>query len=432
MAMLNKYFEIEKSGSTVGTEIMAGFTTFLTMSYIIFVNPAILKDAGMDQSGVVAATVLVGALSCILMGVFAKLPYGLAPGMGINAFFTYTMVLTDGISWQVALGATFLSGIVFLVLTLLNIRKLIVEAIPANLRRAIAAGIGLFIAFIGLKNGGIVVASAATLVSQGPITTSVGLFLGGLALTSILLVFQINGAVLIGIVVTTVASLGFGLVQLPQKIVSNPDFTSVMFKADILGACKWSLAGPIFTLLMTDMFDSISSFLGLAQAKDGVLLDKDGQPKNIQKALFVDSIATVSAGLFGSSAGTAYIESASGIMVGGRTGLTAVVVGLFFLPFLFLSNLAIMVPSYATAPALVLVGVFMFSEIGKIDFNDYTEAIPAFLAIILIPLTFSITEGIVWGFISYTTLKVLCGRRSELKPMMYVIAVLSIAVIAVR
>jgi len=424
-AIIRKFFKIDELGSTISTEIIAGMTTFLTMSYIIFVNPGILSATGMPFNGVLVATVLVSALCSILMGLLANLPYAIAPGMGINAFFTFSLVIGQGLPWQTALGAVFISGVIFLLLTLGNIRKMIVLAIPINLRRAIAAGIGLFLAFIGMKNAGLIVGSDATLVTSGNITSApVLLFLFGLLLCGILIIYRIKSALLIGIVATTALGIITGNAELPEKILSQPDFTSVFFKLDIAGALTTAMIIPIFTLLFTDMFDSISTFIGVAQVSN--LLDKDGQPKNVQSALFVDSIATLTAGLFGTSSGTAYIESAAGVRAGGRTGLTAIVTGLLFLPFLFIADLIKIVPGYATAPVLVIIGVYMCTEIAKIEFDKYDEGIPAFLAIILIPLTFSISQGIVWGFITYTVFKLAGGKRKELHPMMYVIVVFSV------
>ncbi|WP_372368813.1 NCS2 family permease [Candidatus Uabimicrobium sp. HlEnr_7] len=417
-----RYFKLSENETTLKTEALAGLTTFLTMSYIIFVNPSILKETGMPANAALVATVLVAALSSVLMGVIANLPYALAPGMGINAFFTYTLVITQGISWQVALGATFISGIIFILLTILNVRTLIVIAIPKVLRFSIAAGIGLFIAFIGLKNAGVIVSHPATLVTHGKWSPSVIIFFISLAITIFLVVHKFKIALLVGILVGTLLGIVSGNISLPETIIVAPDF-SLFGQFAIKEALTLSMVAPIFSMLMTDLFDSIATFLGVAQAAN--LLDDEEQPKNISKALFVDAIATTGAGIFGSSAGTTYIESVSGIESGGRTGLTAVVTGILFLPFLFLGNLATVVPSYATAPALVIVGIFMCGQLRYIDFENYEDAIPAFLAIILIPLTYSITQGIVWSFISYTTLKITLGKSDELHPMMYVITLLS-------
>ncbi|MFW6130746.1 MAG: NCS2 family permease [Atribacterota bacterium] len=421
---LNKYFKIQQSGSTIHKEIIAGATTFLTMSYIVFVNPSILSDSGMQYSGVLAATVLVCSVSSILMGLYGKLPYGVAPGMGINAFFTYNLVIGKGIPWQTALGAVFVSGIIFIFLTILRVREYIVKAIPYTLRNAVAAGIGIFIAFVGLQKAGMIVKSKATMVQLGEFGPDIYLFLFGLLITSVLVIYKYKIALFAGIVITTILGLLFGNVSIPQKIISSPDFQSVFMKLDIKNVFTISMIAPVFTLFFTDLFDSISTFMGVSQASN--MLDEQGQPKNINKGLFVDAVSTSISGIFGSSSGTTYIESAAGIQEGGRTGLTAVVVGLLFIPFIFFGNLAKIIPGYATAPALIIVGVYMMSAIKYMDFKNYEESIPAFLSIILIPLTYSITQGIVWGFISYTLFKIIRGKYREIHPMMHVIFVLSV------
>ncbi|MGM0442458.1 MAG: NCS2 family permease, partial [Elusimicrobiota bacterium] len=422
--IIEKFFKLKEYNTTISREIIAGFTTFLTMSYIIFVNPQILSDAGMNYNGVLAATVLVSAVSSILMGLLANLPFALAPGMGINAFFAYTLVIGQGISWQSALGAVFLSGIIFLILTLFKVRRTIVKAIPNTLRNAVAAGIGIFIAFIGLKEAGVIVANESTIVTMGGFNTGVYLFFTGLFITSILVIYKVRVALLAGIIITTVLGWLAGDVGSPSKIFCRPDFSSVFFKLDIKSVLTVSMIAPVFTFLFTDMFDSISTFLGVSQVAD--MLDDEGQPRNVGKALFVDALSTTVSGLFGSSSGTTYIESASGVEEGGRTGLTAVVVGLLFVPFLFLGESVKVIPRYATSPALVIVGVYMMSAIRDIDFKNIEEAIPAFLAIIMIPFTYSITQGIVWGFLTYTVFKVIRGKADQLHPMMYVIFLFSV------
>ena len=362
---MEKLFQLQSRGTTVRTEVLAGITTFLTMAYIIAVNPGILSETGMDFAGVLFATVLVCSISSILMGLYANLPYGLAPGMGINAFFTYAIVLGQGVAWQTALGAVFISGIVFVILSVTNVRTMIVRAIPKSLRYAVAAGIGLFLTVIGLTNVGFIVSSPATTVAFGGLNATTILFLVGLMITGVLVTLKIRGALVIGIVATSivtiiVSAIGVGagwfdapLVSLPDRIFSVPSL-SVFFQLDIGAALSAAMIGPIFALLFTDMFDSISTFLGVAQAAN--LLDEEGQPVNAGKALLVDGVSTTISGLFGTSSGTTYIESAAGIEEGGRTGLTAVVAGLCFLPFMFLSPVLAFVPSVATAP-LVLKGI---------------------------------------------------------------------------
>ncbi len=410
--------------SSVKKEVIAGFTTFLTMSYIIVVNPQILSETGMSFNGVLTATILVSFLSTVLMGLYANLPFALAPGMGINAFFTFTLVITQHIPWQDALGAVFISGIIFIILSVLKVREEIVKAIPKSLRFGIAAGIGLFIAFIGFKNAGFIVRDPATYITRGPLNISVLLFLVGLLITILLLVKKVKGSLLLGIIITTLIAVPFKKFIMPHSIISRPDFTSVFFKLHILSVLKVSMIAPIFTFLFTDMFDSISTFIGIANVAN--MVDENGQPKNVGRALLVDAISTTVSGLFGTSSGTTYIESASGVEEGGRTGLTAITTGVLFLPFLFIGNFLKAIPAFATAPALVIVGVFMMRSVSSIDFKNMEEGIPAFLALILIPLTYSITQGLIWAFISYTLIKIILGKFKEISVMVYIIFIFSI------
>jgi AGZA family xanthine/uracil permease-like MFS transporter len=431
---IENFFKLKNKGTDVKTEIIAGITTFLTMSYIIVVNPAILstKGTGMSFSGVLAATVLVSALSSILMGLIADLPYALAPGMGINAFFTYGIVLGMGVSWQTALGAVFISGIIFIILTLVKVREAIVNAIPASVRLGVAGGIGIFLTLIGLQDANFIVDSPATLIHMGKFSPQMVMFIIGLFFTMYLINKRVKGALMLGILFTSfIAYLNgrlFGseiLINLPKNFVSSPDFSSVFFKLDIKGALNIGMIGIIFTLLFTDMFDSISAFLGVSEVAD--LKDKDGKPKNLNKALFVDAVSTVISGLFGTSSGTTYIESASGIEEGGRSGLTAVVAGLLFLPFLYFSPILSAIPTFATAPALVIVGFYMMKPFSKLDFSNFEESMPAFLALILIPFTYSITQGISWSILSYVFLKIVNGKKMH--PMLYVIAFFCILIL---
>lgn len=427
---MKKFFGVEEKGSTVGTEVIAGIATFLAMAYIIVVNPAILSQTGMSFSGVLFATVLVCTFSSIAMGLYANLPFALAPGMGINAFFTYTLVLGMKVPWETALGAVFISGIIFLILSIFKVRTTIVKAVPSSIRYAVAAGIGLFLTLIGFEQVGFIVQNPATVVSFGGFSLKVILFLVGLFITSILVIKKIKGNLVLGIIITSiisliVSSIGVATGKLEAPLVTPPKGVfalpslEVFLKLDIVGALKWSMIGPIFALLFTDMFDSISTFLGVAQVAG--LIDKDGQPVNVGKALLVDAGATTISGLVGTSSGTTYIESAAGVEEGGRTGLTAVVTGLLFIPFMFFSPLLSFIPSVATAPVLVLVGVFMMKPVADLDWKNMEEAIPAFLALVLIPLTYSITQGIVWGFLSYTIIKVLVGKAREIHWMLYII-----------
>ncbi|MCD6353347.1 MAG: NCS2 family permease, partial [Proteobacteria bacterium] len=381
------------------------------------------------------ATVLVCAFSSIGMGIYANLPYGVAPGMGINAFFTFSLVKGMGINWQTALGAVFISGIIFMLLSVTGVRTEIVKSIPKSLRFGLAAGIGIFLSLIGFTSVGFIVSNKATVVAFGGLNVTIVLFLIGLILTSVLVVKKIQGALIIGILSTSVLALltsfvgtsagwlAKPIVTMPEGIFSLPTF-DVFFKLDIVGALKFGMIMPVFALLFVDMFDSIATFVGIAEVSG--LVEKDGIPTNVGKALLTDAFSTTISGLFGTSSGTVYVESAAGIEEGGRTGLTAVVAGLLFLPFMFLSPLLSFVPSVATAPVLVLVGVFMTQPLKSINWKEYEEAIPAFLSFILIPLTFSITQGVIWGFLTYTVIKLFLGKGKEVHWMLYIIDVLAI------
>lgn len=435
---METFFNLKSNKTNVKTEVIAGITTFLSMMYIIVVNPAIISETGMPFSGVLTATVLVSAFSSIAMGIYAKNPIALAPGMGLNAFFTYSVVLGKEVPWETALGAVFWSGIIFLLLSIFNIRTMIVKAIPKQLRFAVAAGIGLFITFIGFQNSGFVISDPATMVGFKGITPVTATFAIGLAITAILVIKRMKGALIIGIAVTTLLLIPVGRFYgdaswlTPQNnpvlvsfdgIFSMPDF-SLLFTLDLVGSLKLAMWPVIFSFLFTDMFDSISTFIGVSEAAD--LLDEEGEPRNVKESLIVDSVSTTISGLFGTSSGTSYIESATGVEEGGRSGLTAVVTGLLFLPFMFLSPLLSVVPSVATATALVLVGVFMMKPVSEINWTKFDDAIPAFLALILIPLTYSITQGIVWGFLSWTVLKIFTGRGKEVTPALIVIDILAV------
>ncbi|HEU4507743.1 MAG TPA: NCS2 family permease [Pyrinomonadaceae bacterium] len=416
----------------IRTEAIAGITTFFTMAYIIVVNPAILSTpgTGMAFSGVLTATVLICFSMTLLMGLYAKLPFGVAPGMGINAFFTYTVILTQGVWWQVALGIVFWAGVLFLLISVTPIRETIAKAIPAELRIGTAAGIGILLTFIGLKNAGLIVSDPVTFVKLGVLGRETVLAIFGLVVT---LIFMMRGsalAYLAGIFSVTVFSWAAGLVPSPGSFFSAPDFQTVFLKLDIIGALKLSLLPAIIGILFTDLFDSISTFMGVAHAAN--LLDENGNPRNLRQGLIVDSVATFGAGLAGTSSGTAYIESIAGINSGGRTGLTSVFTAVCFLPCFFLAPLAGMVPLYATAPVLVLVGAAMFKSVGSINFGKIEEGLPGFLTIILIPLTFSITQGILWGFIAHVGLYLAVGRRREIHPVMYVLALIAIGLLVLE
>jgi AGZA family xanthine/uracil permease-like MFS transporter len=426
---MQNFFDMARHNTTCRTEIIAGITTFLATMYIIVVNPAIISKCGMPFNGVLTATVLVAAFSSIAMGIYANNPIVLAPGMGINAFFTYTVVLGMGVRWETALGAVFWAGIIFILLSVFNIRTLIVKAIPVQLRYAIAAGIGLFITLIGFTNSGFIASHPATIIGRGVLDAKTLTFLAGLALSALLVVKRTKGALIVGIVFTTLAATAIGrlwgdeLVVVWQGIAAAPDF-STFLKLDLIGSIKLALWPVIFALLFTDMFDSLSTFVGIAEAGD--IKDNEGEPRNIRQSLIVDGVATAVSGLFGTSSATSYIESAAGIEEGGRTGLTAVVAGLLFLPLMFFSPLLSIVPAIATAPVLVLVGVFMIRPVTRIDWQNYDNAIPAFLAMFLIPVTYSITQGIIWGFLSWTVIKILAGKKEEITPALLVIDIFAV------
>jgi AGZA family xanthine/uracil permease-like MFS transporter len=424
---MHSFFELQKNKTTLQTEIIAGMSSFLATSYIIVVNPGILSQAGMPFAAVLTATVLVCFFSSLMMGIYAINPILVAPGMGLNAFFTFTAVLGMKVPWQIALGAVFWSGIVFLLLSVFNIRTYIVKAIPRPMRYAIAAGIGLFITLIGFSNAGFIVHNPVTIIGIGHLSPTVLTFLTGLLITAVLVTRRVKGAILLGIIFTTLAAYPIGrwwgdpangaLVNY-KGVFAAPDF-SLFFRLDLVNSLQWSILPLIFAFVFTDLFDSLSTIVGLAEASN--LLDEHGEPRNIKRSLLTDAVSTTIAGLVGSSPGTAYIESAVGIEEGGRTGLTAVVGALLFLPFLFLAPLLSVVPSIATAPALVLVGTFMIRPVIKIKWHQLDEAIPAFLAMVLIPFTYSITQGIIWGFLSWTALKLLTGKKEDVTPALLVI-----------
>ncbi len=433
--VLERYFRLKERGTDINTEIIAGITTFLTMAYIIVVNPYILSKTGMDFSSVLFATVIVSAVSSILMGLYANLPYALAPGMGLNAFFTFTLVLGMKVPWQTALGAVFISGIVFIILSVTKIRTLVLEAVPTTLRHAVAAGIGLFLAVIGLTEAGFIKTGKGTIVAFGGFNVHTVLFIIGLFVTSLLVARGVKGALVLSILFNSLIAFvagkvgaGMGwiekpIVALPSKIVSIPKL-DVFLKLDIKNALKLGMIGPVFTFLFSDMFDSISTFLGVAYV--GGLLDEKGQPINVDRALLIDALGTTISGLSGTSSATTYIESAAGIREGGRTGLTAVVAGLIFLPFMFFGPVLSLIPSVATAPVLFIVGIYMAQSLKNIDWSNMEEAIPAFAAFLLIPLTYSITQGIVWGFLMFTVIKMLTGKVRELPAMLLIIDIFAI------
>lgn len=421
---MGRLFKLAENGTTVRSEIIGGITTFLTMAYIIFVNPMILSDAGMDKPALITATCVAAALGTLLVGLWANVPFAMAPGMGLNAFFTYTLVMGEELSWQTALGVVFVSGVAFLILTVAGIREKVVTAIPLSLRIATAAGIGLFITFIGLKNMGLIVDNPATLVSIGALSQPVIIGLLALVLITVLEIRKVKGSILIGIAAATIAGTLLGEVSMPEAVCSvPPSLAPIAFKLDILGALQWGLIGAIFSFMFVDLFDSIGTIVACSYEAGHV--EEDGTIKRIDKVLEADAVATVAGSLLGTSTTTTYIESASGIADGARTGLSAVVTGVLFLIALFFAPLIGVVPGFATAPALVIVGVFMFRNIKQIDFTEMKTAVPAFLTMILMPLTFSIATGLTVGFLSHLIISIFCGDAKKISLVMWVVGLLS-------
>jgi AGZA family xanthine/uracil permease-like MFS transporter len=417
---LERYFEFEALGTNWRTEILAGFTTFFTMAYIIFVNPSILREAGMPFTAVVAATCVSAAFGSLMMGVLARYPIALAPGMGLNAYFTYTVVKGLGVAWQVALGAVFISGVVFVILTVAGVRQLIVSTLPAELYAAVAVGIGIFIALIGFRNAGIIVPSPETIVSLGNLRDSkTVLAIFGLLLTAALLAWRVRAAMLIGVLSTAALGAVFGLVAWQPQTYSFADITATAFQLDVPGALSLGLIEIVFVFLFVDLFDNLGTLV--AVGKKARLFDESNRIPRINRILSADAIATIAGSLAGTSTVVSYIESASGVVAGGRSGVTAIVTGLLFLAALFLAPLAGAIPTAATAPALILVGSMMMSHAAEIDWNEYAVSIPAFLTILAIPLTFSIANGIAFGFTAYTLLRILRGEFARIHWLMYVL-----------
>ena len=414
--LLDNFFEISKNNTNVKTEVVAGITTFMTMAYILIVNPLILSAAGMDQGAVFTATALSALVATLIMGLYAKLPFAQAPGMGLNAFFAFTVVLGMGYSYQFALTAVFLEGIIFILLTLFNVREAIVDSIPANIKKAISVGIGLFIALIGLEGAGIIVhpQDGGTIVALGDITSGTALLaIIGILITGILLVRKVKGALFIGMLITAVVGIPMGVTPVPTSIVSvPPSISSVFLQFEWSNIFSIDMLIVLFTLLFMDMFDTIGTLVGVAtKAK---MLDENGKVPNIKKALFADAVGTTFGACVGTSTVSTFVESASGVAEGGRTGLTAVSTGIMFALALFFSPVFASITSAVTCSALVLVGLFMIEPIKEIELNEYTEAIPAFLTIIMMPLSYSISDGIVFGVISYIVLKLFAGKSKDI------------------
>lgn len=447
--MLDKYFALSARKTDVKTEIMAGITTFMTMAYILFVNPSILGSAGMDKDAVLLATALGAGLVTIMMGVFVNYPIALAPGMGLNAFYAFTVVIGMGVSWQIALGAVFISGIIFIILTVTQVRQLLVEGMPASLKNAITVGIGLFITIIGLKLSGLmsirlslipptlekIVAakgngtplSFETIIEMGKLADKdVLLTVFGLILIAVLMARKVKGAMLLGIIVTTLVGIAVGLVKIPAGFspVAIPDFSkNAFFALDIKGALNMGLTTIIFTFTFVELFDTMGTLVGTA-TKAGIMDAKTGKFPGIGKAMTVDATGVSLGALLGTSTITAFVESAAGIGAGGKTGLTAVVCGILFILALFFSPIAGLIPDAATAPALIIVGALMMESIKQIDFGDFTEGFPAFLTIVMMPFTYSIANGVSAGLVLYPLLKLITGRSREVHWIVYVLAIL--------
>ena len=435
-SFIERYFKVREKGSSVRTELIAGLTTFIAMAYILFVNPNILADAGIPKDAAIASTIWIAALASMTMGIFANYPVALAPGMGLNAFFAYYVCGVLGLHWTVALGAVFFSGVLFLILTLGGIRQAIINAVPRDLKLAISVGIGLFIAFIGLKGTGLIVENSATYVSLGHVTEPTTLLsLFGLLFTAALMARNVHGAILIGIFVTTVLAMVLDMTPAPHGIsdivsTSLPHLGDTFGQLDLAGAWHYGLVSIIFTFTVVELFDNMGTLIGLTtKAK---MVKPDGRIENIDKALTTDAVGTMVSAVFGTSTVTSYIESAAGIAAGGRTGLTAVAAGVLFLAALLFTPLIGLVPAFATAPALILVGALLMSEVGKIDFSDFTNALPAFLTIIMMPLTSSIANGFAFGFISYTVMKLFAGQYKKVSWIMYLVSLAFLVNLALR
>ena len=423
---LNDFFQLDLNNTDIKSEIIAGFTTFLTMAYIIFVNPQIMEASGMDKGAIFVGTCLAAAIACFVMGIFANWPIGLAPGMGLNAFFTYTVVGEMGYAWEVALGAVFIAGILFFVMSVTNLRSWMIASIPMNLRIAMGAGVGLFIGIIGLKSGGIIITNDATLLALGDFTKIETLLAAiGFLIISALSIRKIPGAIIIGILIITVVSIFADLIQFNGIISSPPDIAPTFMKLDILGALNLSMLTVIMSFLFVNLFDTTGTLVGVATRAN--LLDENGEAENLDKALKADSGASIFGTFFGCSPVTSYVESSAGVEAGGRTGLTAVIVGFLFVLAMFLSPLASIIPAYATAGALVYVAILMLCGMEKLNWSHVTELLPALVIMIMIPLTFSIADGIALGFLSYVVLKITNGEVKNITSAAWFLTIIFIS-----
>ena len=421
-SFLDRRFRLSERNSGVKNEIMAGLTTFMTMSYILAVNPGMLADAGMDKGGVFTATIVASIVAMLVMGLYANLPFALAPGMGLNAFFVYTVVLGRGHSWQYALTAVFIEGVLFILMSLFNVREAIFNAIPMSLKKAVSVGIGLFIALIGLSGAGVIVQGEGTLVSLGNLLTpGAAVTFVGIIVMAILMAKKVRGALLYGILISTVFALILGVTHAPEAWFQlPPSLAPVAFKLEWKNIFTWEMFSIMFTFLFVDLFDTVGTLVGVASKAN--LLDEKGELPAAGPALFADAIGTTVGALLGTSTVTTFVESASGVTEGGRTGLTSLSVAFFFFLSLFLFPIFAIIPSQATAPALVMVGLFMMSPIKDIPLDDFSESVPAFLTIVMMPFAYSIAEGIAFGMMSYVIIKVLSGKAKDVSPLMYILA----------
>lgn len=424
--LLEKTFDLKSNGTSIKQEFIAGITTFITMAYIIFVNPQMMAASGMDLGASFVGTCLAAAIACFAMGFYSNWPVGLAPGMGLNAFFTYTVVGEMGYSWEVALGAVFLAGVLFVIISITPLRQWMLNSIPMNLRIAMGAGVGLFVGFIGLKTGGIIIQNDATFLSLGNFANSETLLAAlGFLIISILAIRKVTGAIIIGVLSVTLIGLVFGLVQFNGIVSAPPELSPILLKLDIMGALDVAMISVIISFLFVNLFDTAGTLLGVASRAN--LIEDSGKIINLDRALKADSSASVAGSFLGCSPVTSYVESSAGVEAGGRTGLTAITIGIFFLVAIFFSPLASMVPAYATAGALIYVAILMLGGMERLDWSDNTELLPALIMIIMIPLTFSIANGIALGFIAYVALKVSSGKINDVSSGAWFLALIFLA-----
>lgn len=423
-SFLENFFKLKENRTTVKTEVLAGITTFMTMAYILIVNPSILSETGMDKGAIFTATAVSSFIATCVMAIYANYPFALAPGMGLNAYFAYTIVIGKGLSWQFALTAVLLEGIVFILLTLTKVREAIVNSIPLSLKNAVSAGIGLFIAFLGLYQSGLVVVGQGVPLALGDLFSPVSLLtLFGIIVTIVLVYKNVPGGILLGMVITTILAIPLKVTSLPHSLVGLPSSISpIFFKFEFNSIFTFNMLVAIFAFLFVDLFDTVGTLVGVASKAD--MLDENGNLPKARQALFADAIGTTAGAVLGTSTVTTFVESASGVAQGGRTGLTALTTAVLFLIALVFEPIFSIIPSCATASALIVVGLFMISNISKVDFNDFTDGLPSFLAIIMMPLTYSIANGIVFGIVSYVIIKVLTGKHRQVSIVMYILAIL--------